>query len=279
MNKLNSEYIFEIANSKRNKAFFEQKTIECQFDITKTSFEIDKKLEKKLNREAGHYVCFNYNDLLIFDLHAKEYFAELLEKEINVLLKTNNIKPKKVLIVGLGNPKYACDSLGKLVCDRVLVTTPYLDKKLYSPKQMARIYSVSLGVYGTTGIDSASLVKSVCELIEPDVVVAIDSLVASQTKNLARSVQISDTRLSPGGGVGNVRQDIGQDVVGAKVFAIGVPLVANMKSGESNLIVTPKDIEKQVSVISKIIATAINKTFTNLSKQEYLQLVSWIFDV
>ena len=233
-----------------------------------------KQLKNKLGREAGHYVCFNYSDLLVFDIKAKEYLSQLLQKEIQNLIKINGISAKKVLIVGLGNPKYACDSLGKLVCDRVLVTIPYLDKKLFVAKQMAKIYSVSLGVYGTTGIDSASLVKSICELIKPDVVIAIDSIIASDTKNLARSVQLSDTRLSPGGGVGNVRQDIGQDVIGTKVFAIGVPLVANMKvAGENNLIVTPKDIEKQVSVISKIIATAINKSFINLSNQEYMQLV------
>ena len=275
MKKINSEYIFEIANSKQNKSVISKKVTECKFDIIKTTFDIDKQLEKKLKREAGHYVCLNYNDLLVFDMYAKKYLSKLIKAEISNLLKINKITAKKILVVGLGNPKYACDSLGKLVCDKILVTIPYLDKKFFSSKDMAKIYSVSLGVYGTTGIDSASLIKSICDLIKPDVVIAIDSLIASDTKNLAKSIQISDTRLSPGGGVGNVRQDIGQDVVGAKVFAIGVPLVANMKIKDGqDLIVTPKDIEKQVSVIGKIIATAINKCFTNLSNQEYLQIVS-----
>ena len=273
MKKIVSEYIFEVAKQKQNK-FLCKRIENLKHNIQKVCFDVDEQFEKQLGRDAGHYVCLNFDDLLIYDIYAKEYLIEIIKKEIKNLLKINQIDAKKVLIVGLGNPKYACDSVGKLTTDRILITTPYLDRKMFSPKEMAEIYALSLGVYGTTGIDSAKLVKSVCKIIEPDVVIAIDSLVATESKNLAKSIQISDTKLSPGGGVGNVREDISQKVIGAKVFAIGVPLVVKMKDKTDHLIVTPNDVEKQVSVISKILATSINKTFTNLSKQDYLQLVS-----
>lgn len=275
MKKIFSEYVFEIAGDKKYEELCKKKVENCKFDIKKVSFDIDENFQKKLGREAGHYVCLNFNELLIYDMFAKGYLTEVLKKEIKNLLKINGIEPQSILVVGLGNPKFACDSLGKSVVDRILVTTPYLDKKMYSQKDMARIYALSPGVYGTTGIDSSSLVKKVCELIKPNVVLVIDSLVASKKENLAKSIQISDTCLSPGGGVGNIRQDISTKNVGAKVFAVGVPLVVNMKDEKNqNFIVTPKDVEKQVLVTSKIIATAINQCFVNLSKQEYLQLVS-----
>ena len=273
MKKFVSEYIFEVAKQSK-KSGIKKRVESLPRNITKVSFDIDVHLEKELGRDAGHYVCLNFDDLLIYDIYAKEYLVEVVKNELKNLLKLNKIDAKKVLIVGLGNPKYACDSVGKFTTDRVLITTPYLDKKMFSKKEMAEIYALSLGVYGTTGIDSAKLVESVCKIVEPDVVIAIDSLVATDAKNLAKSIQISDTKLSPGGGVGNVRQDISSKAVGTKVFAIGVPLVVKMKNKFDDLIVTPNDVEKQVSVISKILSTAINKTFTNLSKQDYLQLVS-----
>ena len=275
MKKILSDFVFEIAKTKKKVELFKKKTENCKFDIKKVSFDIDVNLQKKLNREAGHYVCLNYDDLLVYDMFAKEYLTKLLKKEILNLLKLNAINPQNVLVVGLGNPKFACDSLGKAVVDKIFVTTPYLDKKMYKKDDMARIYAISPGVYGTTGIDSSCFVKKICELTKPDVVIVVDSLVANKSENLAKNIQISDTCLSPGGGVGNVRQDISTKNVGAKVFAIGVPLVVNVRDEkDQNFIVTPKDVEKQVSAISKVIATAINQSFVYLSKQEYLQLMS-----
>jgi spore protease len=180
-----------------------------------------------------------------------------------------------VLVVGLGNEKYACDSLGAKVTQRVLVTKPYLEKGLFSPEKLNEVYAVSLGVYGTTGLDSSEVIESICKFILPDLVVVIDSMVSSSENTLAKSVQISDTKLIPGGGVGNSRKEISKDSVGAPVFAVGVPLVVNLNQickTESDLIVTPKDVETKVCVLSKIIAKAINLTFSKITEKELYEL-------
>ena len=275
MKKSKTECIFELATDKICQGG-QKKVKDCNFGIKKTTMFVDDNLQKKIALASGHYAYFDFDDILIFDIKAQQYLASLLTKQILTLEKINKITANKILVVGLGNAKYACDSLGSSVANKILVTTPYLDKKLFEPKDMARIYSLSFGVYGTTGIDSSQMICQICKLIEPDLVIAIDSLVASNAKSLSHSIQMSDTKLSPGGGVGNQRQDLSSETLGTHVFAIGVPLVVNLgkKGGEEDLIVTSKDIEKHISVLSKIIATAINKSFVFLPNDDYLQLVS-----
>lgn len=277
MKKILTECVFELAKNKRFEKPNCKIVKKCNFGIQKTSLMVDATCAKKFGMETGLYTNFEFDDMLFFDLNERQYLSKLLQREILALQKAHKIKAKKVLVVGLGNPKFACDSLGSAVANKILVTTPFLDKKLFKQSQMAKIYSVSLGVYGTTGIDSSQMIAQICQLVEPDLVVAIDSLVASSSRHLSHSVQISDTKLSPGGGVGNNRQDISQKTLGAKVFAIGVPLVANIGGSvnkNEDLIVTPKDIERHISVLSQVIATAINKSFVHLSKDDYLQLIS-----
>ena len=276
--RLRTELIFEIAKGQKNSQGFSRTTKKYLHDIKQTDIKIsNQEASKKLEREIGNYINFNFNDLLFFDVKAKEILTQKLQESIKNLVKLNGIKPKKVLVVGLGNEKYACDSLGKSVVDRILVTKPYLDKGYFDADKMAEIYAISLGVYGTTGLDSSQTIKSICKMIEPDLVVAIDSLVASQTKNLALSIQVTDTKLSPGGGVGNNRQEVSKALLHVNVIAIGVPLVVNLSNicpNSGNLIVTPKDVEEKVSVLSKIIAKAINLCFCKLTKTEYLELTS-----
>lgn len=278
MKKIKSEFILEVANAIKSNDGFIKTEQKFSHRIKQTDIKIiDENIAKKIGRDVGDYICLNFDELLFFDLNAKELLCKKLQLSIKNLLNSMKLKPKKIMIVGLGNEKYACDSLGKRVTSRILVTKPYLEKGLYSKSKLAEVYSVSLGVYGTTGIDSSETIKSLCEIVKPNLVLAIDSLVAENINSLGLSIQISNTKLSPGGGVGNNRQEVSEKTLGTKVLAIGVPLVAdisNITKSKTDLIVTPKDVEQKVGDISKIIAKALNLVFNNLTEKELLELTN-----
>ena len=278
MKKIKSELILEVAKATKINQGFQKKVTKHSHNITQTDILLfDEVCAKKIGREVGNYSTFDFDDLLFFDIDAKNILCNKLKLALSNIVKKNNISAKTILVVGLGNEKYACDSLGKSVVDRVLVTKPYLEKSLFSPKKMAEIYAVSLGVYGTTGLETSDTIKSICQTIKPNLVIVVDSLVAGSTKTLAKSIQISDTKLAPGGGVGNNRKEVSQKVLGVKVVAIGVPLVVNLSNickTNDNLIVTPKDVEQKVADLSKIISKSINLAFNNLSQKELLQLTA-----
>ena len=268
---LKTELILEVAKKLKTKKGFEKKETKHKNGIIETEIKIlTDEASKQIGREIGEYVSFNFDDLLFFDVYAKDTLFKCLKNSMLAVIKNMGVKIKKVLVVGLGNDKYACDSLGKRVVDKVLVTKPYLDRDLLSKNKASEIYAVSLGVYGTTGLETSQTIKAICDCIKPDIVVAIDSLIASDENGLSKSVQISNTKLLPGGGVGNNRGEVSEKTIGAKVLAVGVPLVANIKN---NLIVCPKDVEVKVETLSKIIAKAINFGFCKFSEREYFELV------
>ena len=273
-NYVNSDLILEASKGLKTGQGFYRQVKKLSRNIKQTEVKIiDKKTANKIGREIGNYISFTFDDLLYYDINSKKLLANSLKFSIRKILKENNIYPKKIFVVGLGNEKYACDSLGKKVVDKILITKPYLERDLFSIKKIAEIYAISLGVYGTTGLESSETIRSICKMLKPDLVIAIDSLVASDIKTLSLSVQISDTKLSPGGGVGNNRKEISEKLLGVKVLAIGVPLVVKYNDN-SDFIVTSKDVEGKVEQLSKIIANAINLCFCNLTEKEYLELTN-----
>lgn len=273
---LKSELIFELAKGVRSSKGFKKETKKHKHGIEESFYKIlSDSVAEKIGRDIGSYFCLNFDDFAFYDLQAKDLLSKKLQSQIEKLLKTNKVNAKKILVVGLGNEKYACDSLGAKVCSKLLITKPYLDKKLFDENQLCEIYGITMGVYGTTGLDSSEVIKAVCNYLSPDLVIAIDSMITEDKNRLAKSIQLSDTKLIPGGGVGNARREISYDSIGIPVFAIGVPLVVNTNifgSENDNLIVTPKDVETKVRYLSTVIANGINKTFTNISDAELSQL-------
>ena len=273
-NSINSDLILEASKGLKTGQGFFREVKKLSHGIRQTNIKIlDKKTANIVGRDIGNYISFTFDDLLYYDLNSKKFLSKSLKLAIKSIMKDNNLNPKKIFVVGLGNEKYACDSLGKKVIDKVLITKPYLERDLFSAKKMAEIYAINLGVYGTTGLESSETIKSICKMLKPDLVIAIDSLVASDIKTLSLSIQISDTKLSPGGGVGNNRKEVSEDLLGVKVLAIGVPLVVKFNEN-SDFIVTSKDVEEKVEQLSKIISSAINLCFCNLTPKEYLELTN-----
>ena len=138
------------------------------------------------------------------------------------------MKPEEsVLVVGLGNPDITPDAVGPLAAECVLVTR-HLKTRL--PEEFAAFRPVSVfrtGVLGTTGIESAALVRGVVSLVRPDRVIAVDALSAREAARLCRAVQVTDAGIVPGSGVGNARSALTEETLGVPVVAVGVPTVVD----------------------------------------------------
>ena len=182
-------------------------------------------------------------------------------------------KGEKVLIACLGNPNITPDAIGPEAAKHVLVTRHL---KQYLPDAFSDFGEVSLicpGVLGTTGVESAAIVKGAVAAVHPDAVIAIDALAARSTDRLCRTIQICDTGIEPGSGVGNRRFALNEDTLGVPVISVGIPtvvdaatLVADMGSGNisnakragEGMMVTPREIDSVVSHSAKLLAYGIN---------------------
>lgn len=192
-----------------------------------------------------------------------------------------------VLAAGLGNRSITSDSLGPKVVSGLLVTRHL---KEYMPHSfggsLRGVCAIAPGVLGTTGIETCEIIKSISERIKPDVVVAVDALAARRVERVNTTIQISDTGISPGAGVGNKRFELSRKTLGVPVIAVGVPTVVDaatiavdalekytddserkkiaeklIPAHYKNLIVAPKDTDAMISDISGIISAGLNMAF------------------
>jgi len=168
----------------------------------------------------------------------------------------------EVLVAALGNPDITPDALGSLAAGSVLVTRHL---KHGDPESFRRFCSLALcrtGVLGTSGIESAAQIATLCRELRPRLAVVIDALAGSDAALLCRTVQVSDAGISPGSGVGNDRQELSAATLGVPVVSIGMPTVidAGALGGEMTaaMFVTPRDIDSLVRAGGRLIGYALN---------------------
>ena len=170
---------------------------------------------------------------------------------------------KKFLIACLGNRHITPDALGACVADGLIVTRHL---KSSMPEQFAAFSDVAVlrtGVLGTTGVESAEAVKSICSTVEPDCVIAVDALACGELDRLCRNIQICDSGISPGSGVGNNRRALDRATLGVPVIAMGIPTVIDAAAftedeAAKGLFVTPRNIDELVRSSSKALAYGID---------------------
>lgn len=166
------------------------------------------------------------------------------------------------LVVGLGNEAVTPDAVGPVTARRVLVTRHLREvlPDLFGP--LRQVSAVSPGVLGDTGVESAEVVAGLAERIRPGCVLAVDALAAARPERLCRSVQLADTGIIPGAGVGNDRRALNRETLGVPVLAVGVPTVCDLRSlveTEAALIVTPGKIDAEICVVGHLLGAAINR--------------------
>ncbi len=177
-----------------------------------------------LNKTEGDYITISFED--ITDKTNFSNVLSILNKELKRILKLTNIKPDdKVLIVGLGNNKSTPDSLGYEVLKNITVT-----RHLFILDKVEGYRNISIlepNVFGNTGIESQDIIMGVVKETKPDFIIAIDSLAAFSIDRMQRTIQITNTGISPGSGIGNNRGEISKKNLKIPVIAIGVPTVVS----------------------------------------------------
>lgn len=184
------------------------KTIEEINDNVKvTKINLDDIESKKINKKNGIYTTIEFKD--ITDFQNREIVGKTLQTEIEKILKYKNIdKMDKGLIVGLGNPKSTPDALGSLTINNILVTRHLFLLNTKVKKGIKNISAFTPGVMGETGIETKDLIESIINTVKPSFLIVIDSLKASSVDRVNKTIQITDTGIHPGSGVGNTRKEI-----------------------------------------------------------------------
>jgi spore protease len=182
--------------------------------------------EASIGKPMGNYVTLEvpglrYNDQELFENTCKE-----LAKELTSLVKLN--ENSTVLVVGLGNWNVTPDALGPKVISSMMVTRHLLE---YVPEEVDErvrpVCAIAPGVLGITGIETGEIVKGIVDRIKPEMVIAIDALASRKMERVSTTIQIADTGIAPGSGVGNKRMELSKATLGIPVIAIGVPTVVD----------------------------------------------------
>lgn len=250
--------------------------------------------EKILQKKRGSYITIEYGKLQFMSDENLGKLTDLIEYEIENLLKKKKVPEEgNVLVVGLGNHDITPDAIGPLTVSKLDVTRHlfgYLPQKISDT--MRSVSALSPGVLGTTGIETQEIIQAVTEKTQPAAIIAIDALASRSMDRLGKTIQIADTGIEPGSGVGNKRKGLNFESLGVPVIAVGVPTVADaatvaddavaavlsridakeidddvrynfvknaMGKEAASMMVTLKEIDLIVNDISEILADGMNR--------------------
>lgn len=207
-------------------------------DIKISLVEITDEGAKQLNKKSGRYLTLEVQGIRQQDTKLQQQVEEIFAKEFAHFLEGTGIqKDASCLVVGLGNWNVTPDALGPMVCENLLVTRHLFQLQPESVEEGYRsVSALAPGVMGLTGIETSDIIFGVVEKSKPDFVIAIDALAARSIERVNSTIQISDTGIHPGSGVGNKRKELSKETLGVPVIAIGVPTVVDAVSITSDTI-------------------------------------------
>ena len=182
--------------------------------------------ERAIGKPKGNYITIDIKKLKIAQDEDIEKSSDVLSNELRKIIDTHIDKQGEILVVGLGNIYVTPDSLGPKVINEIEVTRHIINYLPQYVEEGTRMVSaISPGVLGTTGIETLEILKGIVDNINPKLVIVIDALASRSIERISSTVQISDTGIVPGAGVGNTRAEISQATLGIPVVAIGIPTV------------------------------------------------------
>ncbi len=227
-----------------------------------------------IHNEPGRYVTIEFSSL--GDHDERDNVADVV---CDVLKQMLNQPIFKILVVGLGNQNITADSLGPDTASKVLVNAHLSEEVRGKSPQIAVI---APGVMGQTGIETAKIVRSICQSEEFDVVIAIDALATKSLRRINHMIQISDNGIHPGSGVKNKRMGLNEKTLGVKVISIGVATVMSVEHlileklhemgydnskynqiDDLDMVVTPKEIDEVKQHLSDVLALGINRALNH----------------
>ena len=275
--------------------------------VERTVVEIrDGMTAAQLGRPMGKYVTLSCPQQMSIELTMRRALSRALADTLGGMLPR---RCRTVLVTGLGNRSVTPDALGPRTVERVLVTRHMngcLPEDVAS--RMANVCAAAPGVLGVTGIETAEVLAGIIRHVRPDAVIAVDALAARDSRRICSTIQIADTGITPGSGVGNHQRALTRETMGIPVIAVGVPMVvyastiardaveilseADGASGEEeeklmacvekvvseqlgDLIVTPREVDALVERMAGIVAEGINLALhPGLHEEEIAQLMA-----
>lgn len=244
---------------------------------------------RHIMRPVGRYITLSFapfwNGYESIDATA---IQTVLSHNLKTLLSRQQT-PKRVLVIGLGNRAITADAVGPLAVEQIDVTGHFENNPVLKPYlPPCSTFALSPGVVGKTGIETLSIIQAAVKSCSADLAIAIDSLAARSTERLGCSIQLSNTGIIPGSGIGNHRKAIDQSTLGIPVIAIGVPLVVSSATlicdaletagiesisqelteileNRKSFFVTLKESDLATALLAKLIANSVNSVIANLT--------------
>ena len=236
-----------------------------------------KQGEQALGKPVGTYVTLELNGLKRREEDAFPRAARALGDELRALL---NLKQgQSVLVVGLGNRAITPDNIGPGAVSNTLVTRHLVEQVPAHFGHFRPVAALAAGVLATTGVESGELVRAVVDRIKPSCVIAVDALASRSLSRICTTIQIADTGITPGSGVGNHRTALNRETLGVPVIALGVPTVVDvatlcadilaeagqaelepevLRGTATQLMVTPRDIDQSAADLAQVIGYGVN---------------------
>ena len=241
----------------------------CGIPVTEVEI-LDDAAARRLGKPIGHYLTLTLGELPGRTGDTFERTVQAVTETLMGLLPKGDTLP--ALVIGLGNRNITPDAVGPIAIDHTLATRHLITQAPEYFGQWRPVAAVHTGVVGSTGVESAELIQALAREIKPAVVIAVDALAARSAARLGKTIQIADTGIIPGSGVGNARAALNQETLGIPVIAMGVPTVVDgatlaadltgqrpADGGEhTGLLVTPKDIDAQVADLGRILGWGIS---------------------
>ncbi|WP_317856305.1 GPR endopeptidase [Chakrabartyella piscis] len=226
-----------------------------------------------VGKPIGTYITIESPFLKDNDLEHQEKMIGILASELQALSKVK--ENDKVLVVGLGNWNITPDALGPQVISKVFVTR-HLEGCLPEEVEgkLCSVAAMSTGVMGITGIESGEIIKGLVERIHPSFVIAVDALAARRASRINATIQMSDTGVAPGAGVGNPRMVLNEESLGVPVIAIGVPTVVDAATLVNDTM--SKILEEMIAQTDE--GSEFYQTLINLEEVERYQMISELLD-
>ncbi len=285
------ENMEENAKECRGVSVEEQYREESEIRITKVVIQTMNGA-KSMGKPIGTYITLEAPAMVLPDENYHEEISAELAGQLKEIIPGME-KELSVMVVGLGNRDVTADALGPNVVDNLIINRHMMKeygKAAFDRKKVHMVSGLIPGVMAKTGMESQEIIKGVVEKTNPNVVIVVDALAARSTRRLNRTIQVTNTGIHPGSGVGNHRNAITEEALGVPVIAIGVPTVVDAativsdafdkmmrQAGEEpldiqdellaglgelyNMYVTGKDVDYEIKQISHIICNAINDTF------------------
>lgn len=262
--KLNQDEDYQIPGVEVGKNYIED------YDITVTHVGVkDETGEKSMGKPIGDYITIECSQIKENDPDTHKEVINLLAESIASLLPKKERKETEVLVIGLGNRFATPDTLGPKVANKVLVTR-HLNMKTPESidESVCHLSSLAPGVMGLTGIETVEIISGVAERIKPDCIIAIDALAARSASRINSTIQITNTGISPGAGVGNQRKQLNEASVGCPVIAIGVPTVVDTAT-----LVTDALNQLIENMLKQVEHSSFYDILKDLSEQEKYELI------